>query len=223
VTFETPLQPVVARRARQVPRLIAATALATVIIAAAHPWSIVTSVPGTASNDAAFAAATSTTAASSASASASPAPVPRLYGSPPPADRFKPIWSVVAVREFASGEYSIAQQAVDPSVTPHAAASGASTCDPGAGPDVGFVPGSSVRLLGAVVPNAGHGWIRLTLLDGSIARAFAVLVTYPAGTDDLAVGLFGVSSFDMWPPGGYRLYAVDDTGTGRYLYVCLGG
>jgi hypothetical protein len=206
-----------------VPRLIAAAALAAVVIAAAHPWSIVTSVPGTTSSGAAVAPVTSPSVAANASASPSPASVPRLYGAPPTADRFKPIWSVVAVREFASGEYSIAQQPVEPSVTPLPAAAGASTCDPGAAPDVGFVPGSSVRLLGAVVPNAGHGWIRLTLLDGSIARAFAVLVTYPAGTEDLAVGLFGVSSFELWPAGGYRLYAVDDTGTGRYLYVCLGG
>jgi hypothetical protein len=95
-------------------------------------------------------------------------------------------------------------------------------CDLGPAPDVGFLPAGTFRLLGVVAPHAGKGWIRLSLIDGSIARAFAVLVTYPPGTEDLAVGLFGVEALSLWPRGGYAFYAVDDTGIGRYLYACLG-
>lgn len=80
-----------------------------------------------------------------------------------------------------------------------------------------------MRLIGVVAPNSGRGWIRLSLIDGSIARAFAVLVSYPPGTQDLAVGLFGTSAYTLWPQGEYRFYAVDDRGTGRYLYACVGG
>jgi hypothetical protein len=220
VTFETPLQPVVARRARQTPRVIAAMALVAIVLVALHPWSA--SLPEPPSDRSAFAARGQANETSQASLVPSPTPteVPLLYGSPPPADRFKAEWSVVAVREFGTGEYSIAQQAVEPRSAPRDGTVEASTCDAAAGPDVGTLPGGSVRLIGAVAPNAGHGWIRLTLLDGSVARAFAVLVNYPPGTQDLAVGLFGTST--LWPPGGYRFYAVDDSGIGRYLYVCLG-
>jgi hypothetical protein len=223
VTFETPLQPVVARRQRQGPRLLAAAALITVALLASHPWTATSPQLGPGSGRAA-AAPTALADAITGSPSPSPEPteVPPLYGSPPPANLFDEAWSIVGVRELASGAYSITQQPVEPRAAPRTGDLEASTCDLGPSPDVGRLPSTTLRLLGAVVPNAGHGWIRLTLLDGSVARAFAVLVTYPPGTEDLAVGLFGTSSYSPWPPGGYRFYAVDDTGTGHYLYACVG-
>ncbi len=152
-----------------------------------------------------------------------PSPTSFLYRDPPSADRFVPIWSVVGVRELERRRYAISQADVEPRGEPRTGLLEASTCDLGPAADVGFLPAGELRLLGVVVPRAGHGWIRLSLLDGTAAGAFAVIVSYPPGTQDLAVGLFGVSAYSLWPRGGYRFYAVDDSGTGRYLYACLGG
>jgi hypothetical protein len=152
----------------------------------------------------------------------SPAPTSVLYADPPSADSFAPIWSVVGVRELPAGGSLIDQLPVEPRAAARVGSLATAACDLGPAPDVGFLPAVKFRLLGVVAPHSSHGWIRLSLIDGSIPRAFAVLVTYPLGTEDLAVGLFGVTALSLWPRGGYAFYAVDDTGIGRHLYACLG-
>jgi hypothetical protein len=143
-----------------------------------------------------------------------------LYADPPSADSFAPTWSIVGVREVPGG-LLIDQIPLEPRSSARIGPLATEACDLGPAPDVGFLPAVNFRLLGVVAPHAGQGWIRLSLIDGSIARAFAVLVTYPPGTEDLAVGLFGVETLSLWPRGGYAFYAVDNTGIGHYLYACL--
>ena len=214
MSFQAPVEPVPARRYPVALALVGAF----LVLAGAVGlglWSGAASGPGR--------EAGSASAIASVPSSAAPTPTSALYGDAPPADRFTPTWSIVGVGELAGGGYSIAQVPLEPRATARRGPLAFATCDLGPAPDVGFLPAGTLRLLGAVALHAGHGWIRLSLIDGSIARAFAVIVSYPPSTKDLAVGLFGVSALSPWPRGGYSFYAVDDKGTGRYLYACLGG
>jgi hypothetical protein len=204
---------------------MAVAALALIALLATHPWAAGSGLPPV-SERAALGPTDAAGAASGASPSSpapTPTPEPRLYGSPPPASWFRPTWSVVSVEEVGAAGYVISQLPLEPRISPRTGTLAAFACDLGAAPDVGVLAATTTRLLGAVVPNAGHGWIRLELADGSVVRAFAVLVPYPPGTEDLAVGLFATSSRSLWPPGAYRFYTVDDTGIGRYMYACVEG
>jgi hypothetical protein len=219
VSFEAPVQPVLGPWRSSRSGLIAAV-IAVVVTALLvwRPWSV---GPGAAAGSPQSAAVVVSSQIQTSSTTPSPAPTSVLYADPPSADSFAPIWSVVGVRELPAGGSLIDQLPLEPRASARVGPLATAACDLGPAPDVGFLPAIKFRLLGVVAPHAGRGWIRLSLIDGSIARAFAVLVTYPPGTEDLAVGLFGVEELSLWPRGGYAFYAVDDTGIGRYLYACL--
>jgi len=223
VSFQAPVEPVPARRYPVALALVGAF----LVLAGAVGlglWSGAASGPGREAGSALPPmSSVRASAIASVPGSATPTATSALYGDAPPADRFTPTWSIVGVGELAGGGYSIAQVPLEPRATARRGLLAFATCDLGPAPDVAFLPAGTLRLLGAVALHAGHGWIRLSLIDGSIARAFAVIVSYPPSTKDLAVGLFGVSALSPWPRGGYSFYAVDDKGTGRYLYACLGG
>jgi hypothetical protein len=222
MSFEAPIQPVLGPRRSAGPG-IAVTVVAVALIALLvwRPWS--DRGPGGGPGAAGPEALATLTPIPTRSSTPSPAATSLLYANPPSADAFAPTWSIVGVREVPGGGSLIDQLPLEPRAAARAGTLAFATCDLNPAPDVAFMWASTFLLLGVVVPHAGRGWIRLSLIDGSMARAFAVLVTYPPGTEDLAVGLFGVSALSLWPRGGYRFYAVDDTGVGRYLYACLGG
>jgi hypothetical protein len=221
VTFEAPVQPVLGPRHSSGPSLVvAAIALALTALLVWRPWA--GGGTGNEASSARPAALVTSSPIPTLVSTPSPAPTSVLYADPPSADSFAPIWSVVGVRELPGGGSLIDQLPLEPRAAARAGPLASAACDLGPAPDVGFLPAVKFRLLGVVAPHAGRGWIRLSLIDGSIARAFAVLVTYPPGTEDLAVGLFGVTALSLWPRGGYAFYAVDDTGIGHYLYACLG-
>jgi hypothetical protein len=222
VSFEAPIQPVLGPRRSAGPSF-AATAVAVAVIALRvwRPWA--DRGPGNGGGSSRPVALATSMPMVAPSSTPSPAPTSPLYADPPSADAFAPTWSVVGVREVPGGGALIDQHPLEPRATARAGPQAIAACDLNPAPDVAFLWAGTFRLLGVVVPHAGHGWIRLSLIDGSIARAFAVLVTYPPGTEDLAVGLFGVEALSLWPRGGYAFYAVDDTGVGRYLYACVGG
>jgi hypothetical protein len=220
VSFEAPVQPVLGPRRSYGPVLIAAIiAVAMTGLLVWRPWA------GDGTGSEASSPRPAILATSSPIRPPSSAPTPAatsaLYPHPPSADSFAPTWSVVGVRELPAGGSLIDQLPLEPRASARVGPLATAACDIGPAPDVGFLPAVKFRLLGVVAPHAGRGWIRMSLIDGSVARAFAVLVTYPPGTEDLAVGLFGVEALSLWPRGGYAFYAVDDTGIGRYLYACL--
>jgi hypothetical protein len=222
VSFEAPIQPVLGPRRSAGPSFAAmAVAVAVVALLVWRPWA--DRGPGTERGATRPVALATSTPIATPSSMPSPAPTSPLYPDPPSADAFAPTWSVVGVREIPGGGALIDQFPLEPRATARAGPQAIGACDLNPAPDVAFLWADTFRLLGVVVPHAGHGWIRLSLIDGSIARAFAELVTYPPGTEDLAVGLFGVEALSLWPRGGYAFYAVDDTGVGRYLYACVGG
>jgi hypothetical protein len=221
MSFEAPVQPVLGPGSSSGPSLVvAAIAVVLTTLLVWRPWA----GPdlGNAASSARPAALVTSSPIPTPSSTPSPAPTSPLYADPPSADAFAPTWSVVGVREVPGGGSLIDQSPLEPRDTARAGPQATSACDLGPASDVGFMRADAFRLLGVVAPHAGRGWIRLSLIDGSIARAFAVLVTYPPGTEDLAVGLFGVDGGALWPRGGYAFYAVDDTGIGRYLYACIG-
>jgi hypothetical protein len=220
VSFEAPVQPVLGPRRSYGPVLMAAIiAVAVTALVVWRPWG--GSGRGATAGSPDPAALVGSSPIRTPSSTPTPAPTSALYPHPPSADSFAPIWSVVGVRELPTGGSLIDQLPLEPRASARVGRLATEACDLGPAPDVGFLPAFKFRLLGVVAPHAGRGWIRMSLIDGSIARAFAVLVTYPPGTEDLAVGLFGVEALSLWPRGGYAFYAVDDTGIGRYLYACL--
>jgi hypothetical protein len=221
VSFEAPVQPVLGPRHSSGPGLVvAAGAVALAAVLVWRPWA--GAGTGREASSARPAAVTTSSPIPTLVSTPSPGPTSVLYAFPPTADAFAPIWSIVGVRELPGGGSLIDQLPVEPRAAAREGGLASAACDLRPAPDVGFMPAVKFRLLGVVAPHSSHGWIRLSLIDGSIPRAFAVLVTYPPGTEDLAVGLFGVTALSLWPRGGYAFYAVDDTGIGRYLYACLG-
>ena len=221
MSFEAPVQPVLGPRRSFGPVVAAAiVAVAVTGLLVWRPWA--GQRPGSQAGSARPVALAPSIPIATPSTTPSPAPTSALYPNPPSADAFAPSWSIVGVRELPAGGSLIDQLPREPRASARVGPLATGACDLGPAPDVAFMWAGTFRLLGVVAPHAGRGWIRLSLIDGSIARAFAVLVTYPPGTDDLAVGLFGVEALSLWPRGGYAFYAVDDTGIGRYLYACLG-
>jgi hypothetical protein len=220
VSFEAPVQPVLGPRRSSFPWLAAAViAVAVTALLVWRPWG--GGGPGATAGSHHPAALATSSPIRTPSTTPTPAATSALYPHPPSADSFAPTWSIVGVRELPAGGSLIDQLPLEPRASARFGPLATAACDLGSAPDVGFLPAVNCRLLGVVAPPAGRGWIRMTLIDGSIARAFAVLVTYPPGTEDLAVGLFGAEALSLWPRGGYAFYAVDDTGIGRYLYACL--
>jgi hypothetical protein len=221
VTFEAPVQPVLGPRRSSGPSLVVAVvAVGLAALLVWRPWA--SGGIGSEASSPRPAALVASSPTRTPSSTPSPSATSALYANPPSADSFAPTWSLVGVRELSGGGSLIDQFPLEPRATARAGPLAMSTCDRGPANDVVFMWAGTFRLLGVVAPHAGQGWIRLSLIDGSIARAFAVLVTYPPGTEDLAVGLFGVDGLSLWPRGGYAFYAVDDNGIGRYVYACLG-
>jgi hypothetical protein len=228
MSFESPIQPVVGR-GRSIGPILAALAVLLVGLVAAHPWGSPEPPPPAGSPLPSPFAPQGQPVSGSGAGPTSPVASPSvidtsaIYAHPPSADRFQATWSVVGVRALADGGFSISQESLEPRPTPRTGMEESATCDLGPQRDVAFLPADQLQLLGLVAPHAGHGSIRLTLLDGSFAPAFPVAITQPRGTDDLAVGLFGVGARTLWRFGAYRFYAIDDYGVGRYIYACVGG
>jgi hypothetical protein len=239
MTFETPLQPVPARRGRVVGVLVAAVALAAVLVW--RPWSA-SPDPGPAPAGSGVAEASQPATTSTASGpvpTERPTPVPTPYQHPvaatlvgsmpfvagPTLDQFRPRWGVVGVLDQPDGAVDVRQVAVTPTsglIEGHAADDICRVAIVGSSL-VAVLPAGTMRLFGIAAPaSAIAGATELTRMDGTALSVNELAVRPGAGdAPNVAAHLFVQTDTARWAAGTYRFHTEGPDGQPLFVYACL--
>ncbi len=234
MTFQMPLQPVPARRGHVAVVLVTLSVVAGVLVW--QPWS---------AGSATVPDATATpTGATAQGGSAPPSPTPTVvpYASPralpilpagslvaaPPAERFRPRWSVVGVTDLPDGELRVTQLPVVTTSGFIEGRSAAEVCRIGRlrSAFVVILPARRVRLIGIAAPASGIGAAtEMTRVDKTPLAAYEVPVRSLGGDGEVlaAARLFVRGDFLLWGEGVYRFLTEGSDGTPHFLYACLVG
>jgi hypothetical protein len=233
MTFETPVQPIPARRGPIALVLVILLAVAAMLVW--QPWSMAT--------DHLSSTATASVAAL-ASVGPPPTPSPRPSETPyvgplapplrqympfvyvPTQDRFRPIWSIAGVSELADGNIRVTQVRVTPTQGSLEDLAPEEVCRIASFTSalVAVMPADSMRLIGIGGPGSEiAGQTELLRVDRAPLDDLELDVRALPGDDPtrVSVRLFVQSDIAYWTPGAYRFLTESSDGTPQFLYVCL--
>ena len=233
MSFVAPVQPVPARPLGV--GVVLAVVIAGTGLIVWQPWSTgSTETPGP--------TVTSTPVATphGAPASTLPTPIAVVYSSPralpllpagafvaaPPAERFRPRWSVVGVTDLPDGELRITQLPVVTTSGFIEGRSPAEVCRIGrlGSAFVAVLPARQLRLIGIAAPASEIGAAtEMTGVDARPLAAYEVPVQPLEGDGGVpaATRLFVRDDLLLWGEGVYRFLTEGPDGTPHFLYACL--
>jgi len=235
MSFEAPVQPVAARPLAV--GLVLAVVIAGTGLLVWQPWSA-----GSAEAPGATAVPAPVATPSTATAQPLPTPVAMVYLSPralptlppgslvaaPPAEQFRPRWSVVGVTDLPPGELRITQVPVVTTSGFIEGRSAAEVCRIGRlrSAFVAILPARLLRLIGIAAPASAVGAAtEMTRVDTTPLAAYEVPVRSLGGDGGVPAGarLFVRADFLLWEDGVYRFLTEGPDGTPHFVYACLVG